>query len=476
MASTAGRQSAKRKLPSAGPAQRTLVKKFAQDIEGNATFNPADELATYSGFVYTGEIVELEPLVPSLAKEIYIGKIKNGITRVVLPSPSQSPISRPFIPWKLLMYRGLANRQGHGEDDGKRFVYLSKQRGESPTCGDCFVLFNTIKARVQGDGSALQRDIEDSNNRQPLQFSVWNESGEKDTGLESQLAAALNPIGRASVDSHFRFWTELVSRSTGAMKTGNIMEARYWNESVQDDNVLSTGIRIAFNDDIYATMRRGRQDPNLDNDTIYAKLLVVVQAVAASASLKVRLNITRENICFFREIQDNTTGWQLLGQHPGGLYRIYVNEEAASQLSNRERHNPLIRTTRAYPSEDAARDVNESMNQTKDSRRKAGRTMTVVTKNSILAARSQERGISQNHVMHSEGGMSANVVAISLGWTADSNTMGDTTEGMAEWLHRSAWSYGGLLNEYGAAVGARAAQNVQNLVFGSHETNTVMMR
>lgn len=196
------------------------------------------------------------------------------------------------------------------------------------------------------------------------------------------------------------------------MKKGNFMDARYWNQPVDDKNKLSMGIRIAFDDDICKTVKRFKNKPSLSNDIIMADLLKTVQSVTRESSLKLKLQITAANICLIKNRPK--TGWTLLGEHPGGLYRIYVSNAAKQQLSNPQREAPLTRTARPFPTKEAAKKANESMNQTKQES-DPGDTVTQVTKSSIQTARRQTRGITQNHVMHNKGqGAGANNVSPKL--------------------------------------------------------------
>ncbi|CAE6466773.1 unnamed protein product [Rhizoctonia solani] len=84
-----------------------------------------------------------------------------------------------------------------------------------------------------------------------------------------------------------------------------------------------------------------------------------------------------------------------------------------------------------------------------------------------MKAVGKKRGISQKSVMN---GKSATKVAEIFGW----DTFGPSSSGgahRAEWLHRSAFSFGGL-----GFTGSNNSQNARNLIFGSVEANTLMMR
>jgi len=102
----------------------------------------------------------------------------------------------------------------------------------------------------------------------------------------------------------------------------------------------------------------------------------------------------------------------------------------------------------------------------KDTRRKdppdVESTITLITPLKINLARKFKRSPTQIEVMN---GNSAADIAI-YAWKQASFKFG------AEWLHRSAYSYGGL----NTAAKPNSSQVMENLVLGSEETNTRMLR
>ncbi|KAH9934541.1 uncharacterized protein BXZ73DRAFT_100731 [Epithele typhae] len=92
-------------------------------------------------------------------------------------------------------------------------------------------------------------------------------------------------------------------------------------------------------------------------------------------------------------------------------------------------------------------------------------TSTTVTAKKIKAAENRRKHApGQNQVMD---GVSATVLAGML-WGGPGRDM----KGTAEWLHRSAFRFGGL----GDAINPFSSQNKSNLVFGTKECNTHMIR
>ncbi|CUA71893.1 hypothetical protein RSOLAG22IIIB_09894 [Rhizoctonia solani] len=94
-------------------------------------------------------------------------------------------------------------------------------------------------------------------------------------------------------------------------------------------------------------------------------------------------------------------------------------------------------------------------------------TITYLSRGKLNGAVAQKRAISQKTAMN---GHSATTVAGIFGWT--NRDPPHNAKYHAEWLHRSAFSFGGL----GVGVRLDSSQTAKNMIFGSVEANTIMIR
>ncbi|KAG8822238.1 hypothetical protein FRC17_009611 [Serendipita sp. 399] len=144
-------------------------------------------------------------------------------------------------------------------------------------------------------------------------------------------------------------------------------------------------------------------------------------------------------------------GLQRWGSHPNGLYTevgVYRDERPGKLKELEEVDKDLCdRLQRKY-----ANAVAPFV------------TVTKVTEASINIVKNYKREPSQIVVV---GNLSPNDF-VRKWWNVRKG------EKAAEWLHRSAWSYGGLYQN--GKVDPQSSQDVRNLIIGTHETNTMMLR
>ncbi|KAF8305445.1 hypothetical protein DL93DRAFT_2089546 [Clavulina sp. PMI_390] len=174
--------------------------------------------------------------------------------------------------------------------------------------------------------------------------------------------------------------------------------------------------------------------------------------------------------------KDDRSDYKLLGVHPLQLYEIWVHQTFYDYI----REAQGIR--RPFPSVDKTQDAHQVLTGIKllpkDSRRTAPGPLKVaqnrgvetevsVDKAKLLAVlgHTREQYGDQKKVMN---GISATSIA-KIFW--EKNDKGNIDcAGMAEWLHRSAWSFGGVTTDPGSS------QTQENLIFGTVQCNTAMIR
>ncbi|KAK3387897.1 hypothetical protein B0H63DRAFT_542389 [Podospora didyma] len=171
------------------------------------------------------------------------------------------------------------------------------------------------------------------------------------------------------------------------------------------------------------------------------------------------------------QVWDVYTGWRGTRQGPATETRTEAAEAAAKlQWDNLKN---LVENVEEHGDSAAA-------SKRLDPRTKAGEGMLVsfISAEKILAARGKRSDvIGQSAVM----GSSATEVAQMLAWSdpgvqvpaiPGSTAWPGTGVYAAEWLHRSAFSYGGLANQ----VDVKTSQIRENMVFGTSECNSLMTR
>ncbi|KAF4440761.1 hypothetical protein F53441_12212 [Fusarium austroafricanum] len=162
----------------------------------------------------------------------------------------------------------------------------------------------------------------------------------------------------------------------------------------------------------------------------------------------------------------------LLGCHPQGFYNVYISQDHHREMLSMKKIEPekndiivvsnLEQRTSKFSSEfkKHTKDINKDI--TPDERVK---TETRITQPYISLALQWPRCETQNAVMD---GHSAVSVAQGL-WKFECKRS-------AEWLHRSAYSFGGLCNNERKFGNPDFSQTPGNLVFGTYESNTAMIR
>ncbi|KAF4339604.1 ABC transporter G family member 18 [Fusarium beomiforme] len=144
--------------------------------------------------------------------------------------------------------------------------------------------------------------------------------------------------------------------------------------------------------------------------------------------------------------------FMLLGFHPHGFYDTYVTTEDFNSFF------PLVKATKPQRKNDLLDVLNKVIPLVPEDA--VTETRTHITKNRIITASNWPRLQTQNAVMNNVG---APKIAKMMGLGQEVRSF--------EWLHRSAYSYGGLLDG-----NADSSQSRANLIFGTYECNTEMIR
>ncbi|KAG8838088.1 hypothetical protein FRC18_006399 [Serendipita sp. 400] len=203
----------------------------------------------------------------------------------------------------------------------------------------------------------------------------------------------------------------------------------------------------------------------------------IMSTVVNDAGLMDRIEKIKEFWLFAPKIKEivwgkpSGTGLIEWGRHPTSLYTLWMDSTAYSAVENSTtpgvwlppRTEPSL-TQLAAGNKKIETGILSTGSGTYVAASAATMTTTLVTRSSISIVRNFKRTPDQIGAM---GRVSPNEL-VRTWWSVPD---GDK---VAEWLHRSAWSYGGLAT--GGKMDPQTSQTMSNLIIGTHETNTMMIR
>ncbi|KAK2671308.1 hypothetical protein RAB80_013730 [Fusarium oxysporum f. sp. vasinfectum] len=471
----------------------------------------------YDCFIPTGETYEFLPCAPYGDPAGILGfKQVRGIDTIMERYGNYIEEIKAFKPYKLLQYRGRRNDQPN-EDDGHRFIYLAQNKPGEPVVGDCFIRLEEVHNRMRGDVAPYELDCqlaldydnllaigregsyeermaaENKYNKLQqqwgglLRFRCWTVRGVPCSTHENELGKKLfhNFPGKETADEHielFRVWAEILRKSQGDKMAAKDFFGRYWDAIIPNDSIatLSNGMKIQVSTRLLQDI--GFHADNLPTSDqrkkIKAEVYDAVVRVINAPRLKFKPQLPPESIIFPDEVGDlpsgwqgfqfnqNGNGWTTLETHPGGLYSILINRAVLEFLCSDARYKPLRQGGYDVPLQGYA----QALNQRLDLCGHRDDTTTQVSPISLAAAKNGKRNPTQDKCV-AQIGCSANVAMSVIYPGLYPNSAEAKKKRVAEWLHRSAFSYGGLTpGDLGSS------QVANNLVLGSPETNTVMMR
>ncbi|CVK98182.1 uncharacterized protein FMAN_12251 [Fusarium mangiferae] len=442
------------------------------------------EVLLYNSFMPTGQVYEFLPCAPgpSHAKTVIGYKKHRGMYKIMDIEGAPKEGKEDFMPYKLLLYRGYF-RKSPDHDDEHRFIYLA-----DPDAGDCFIRLEEIHNRMKGierayfeDGKAAimrrnalevarsgnaraKKEVPENPEKpkkphelgQLLRFRCWAVEGFPCTTHELKLSNRLfhNLFDANDKWDHldmFKVWAELLRKSQGDKLASKDFFGRYW------DAVIPTPDKALF-----------------ETGFLIKEVFAAVKRVLDAPRLKFRPTLTINNIVFFdqkiipKAEGWDKDGWRSLEPHPGGLYTIYVSRPVREFLCRDNHDKPLWQDRYPAPPERRAHDLNELLTNCKTT--KTTTTFTFVEHDYVVAARKGKRTPTQDKCVAAKG-FSANAALSKIYPEYHPDVAKAKKRRVAEWLHRSAFSYGGITEG-----DLSSSQVPNNLVLGTPDTNTVMMR
>ncbi|KAK6499542.1 hypothetical protein TWF506_004171 [Arthrobotrys conoides] len=276
----------------------------------------------------------------------------------------------------------------------------------------------------------------------------------------------------------FQQWCRVARVASLAPRANFSINARFWKIPAGLDEPIK--FIYTYTDDFEKGCR------NLDfNDQQIERIVKVWRTAIETAHNSTFKNI-KNNFDFRDRVEVNTGGFVSLGAHPQRFYEVFLSTEDYRKLQYHEERakeigHDNVKTAFRGILDKYAPSSNTVLGQQKKPGKKNEislvpksnitdrmSTTTIIKLTGITAAAKIPRCQSQNEVM---GGVGAPAVAVQLGWAVKG------ARRTAEWLHRSAYSFGGPDTVQGVG-GAHPddSQDTSNLVFGTYETNTEMIR
>ncbi|KAF5701765.1 hypothetical protein FGLOB1_10000 [Fusarium globosum] len=467
----------------------------------------------YDAFIPTGETYVFLPCPPfsDRAKEILGFKDDHGNSSIMKRYGNFMPVPGVFKPYKMLLYRGRSKTQPL-LDDNHRFVYLAPSNPNESQVGDCFIRLEEIHKRMNGQSGDYEQDYElhvenakilrdiayaptsdfkqDAENRLAalrndrgglLRFRCWTVTGvpsaEDEERLSRKLFWSMSGYQHDDCVELFRVWAGILRKSQGDKLAAKDFFGRYWDAVIPPDitGIFATGFLII----IGANYTQSQNYPTMDllvdpqRDAMRKDVFEGVQRVVDTTRLKFRPVLSAANVFFADELTITCAqrwsdfGWRYLEEHPAGLYSIVVDLPVRQFLNGAIDGKPFWKPRYDAPPQLSAQLLDGRLTKC---HAPSQPTTTEVNTLSVQGTKNRPRVPTQDKCV-ADRGYSANL-AFSDIYPDYYPTPADAKKRrVAEWLHRSAFSYGGLIQG-----DPNSSQVPNNLVLGTPDTNTVMMR
>ncbi|KAJ7717476.1 hypothetical protein B0H16DRAFT_1476090 [Mycena metata] len=414
-----------------------VIKEAASDLPGKQE---------YFGFIPVEEMIEITPGYPGdNSTNVLCWKLLNNIPKVQFDKEVNVQRDPKDLRYILPQYRGLLDVDAPELDDGARFVFF----GGKPSVGVYrYMYMRSVDLQKRLQENCIDVYTTDSNGlKSPtptVPFKLWNPNGTLGTHAETFKRLVLTSA--ITSKDIFSEYCDLVRAATYVPTKPWDVTARFWDRKV-------TGVVLYF-----------RHSEGIDREDFRK---CIQDTITWTTKDKLRFCPSKEFV-----ISDWNDGifkskdWVCIGGHPLQIYETWVKKTTLDTMKGLQadpwRSPSLDEISVVLPTSDSSKVLwNPNYAQAKE-------TITQVTAAKVRMAKMQPRITSQQRVM----GGSATVVAEAFGWK-DAKNKNDNAMGKAEWLHRSAYSYGGLGT---GVVMPSSSQDPGNLIFGTKETNTLMLR
>ncbi|KAG8756165.1 hypothetical protein FRC14_003306 [Serendipita sp. 396] len=392
----------------------------------------------------------------------------------------------PFS-WKLTQY--CAYDPGNPNEIGEeRFIFtgFSKDSKNTHRLQGYYMRLEDLRRRVETDNAsvAIKEDMKRYKAEKPL-YDLWHPNGDLVDPTESQNAfRSFEPKdsdGNDEVSHAKSLFQSHCKIARQARLNGGLYDvlSRFWDGAWEPDFFLQidpqyqTQIRKSADAHFQSEEKKKELETRtFDPDPIKEdrSLMALIEDKKVGRTFKPKFTIVwsrgeidKHPLLITRE------PW---ASHPNSLYRLWMDSYTSnpSLISNKV---DVLRPERKWPTKDELKDADDRIQtgleplKTYKDRTGAATTVTEVTKTSMNIVKNYKRRPDQVGAM---GKVSPNDL-VATWWKLQPK------EKAAEWLHRSAWSYGGLHNsEQSEKVDPQSSQVMSNLIIGTHEANTMMIR
>ncbi|PWN86836.1 hypothetical protein FA10DRAFT_269934 [Acaromyces ingoldii] len=382
--------------------------------------------------------------------------------------------------FEVLLYRGIARSQAGQQPkalESELFVYTGNC--QPVIMSDKFMRFEDLRDRLSYQSAANQYSadfdlVQNAQQNGKLPFELWDPDGNPITGLkvykhffdQAKLCDQASKGFVSDINKQFLAYCSLAAAASRAPPKPFSVMARFWDLNFR----LEVGITLSENTAIAEVIGGGKGGGGAKKGGGKSSRKEFLTARAAQALKDLKVADPSQLEIVPRRENEHT---ELLGAHPSMFYQLYVSKAAFKELQREGLYKPE-RTFKPNAVQ-VCKNAQETLVQGKSKDdmypvvtfKEAEVVDSTITLSKLHSAKSGSRKTvdSQNAVMN---GIGAPEIATLLWKEQDKGQRSGKL--IAEWLHRSAFSYGGL-------KGTLASSQVQeNLIFGSSETNTMMIR
>ncbi|KAG8810485.1 hypothetical protein FRC17_002918 [Serendipita sp. 399] len=396
-----------------------------------------------------------------------------GIPLVDRNPPGHSAIDAyPRFAWELIQYCA------HDPNDpdkvgGERFIFTghSKDPRKRHSMEGVYMRLDDLKKRIEeGSSGTAEKDLDLLAHDKPL-WPLWLPNGDLiPVDQQNSRFKALEPA--VATDGPQKLYINYCKLVRQARLNGQVYDvlARFWDMEWKPDFYIQIDPGNKQQIRKYA-MEKATPDEIAKVDSEISAddkaLVALIERVKAIRVFKPHIRI----LWGTGTLQDR----QYWGSHPNGLYRVWIDKQwdlselAKVGVYSGKRVRPKYRLKEEVEKMRAElakidKELHDRLKEKYTTVVAPFETVTKLTETSINIAKNYKRKPSQIAAM---GNWSPNDFVRDW-WNIEKG------EKAAEWLHRSAWSYGGLYDN--GKVDPQSSQVMRNLVIGTHETNTMMIR
>ncbi|KAG8818865.1 hypothetical protein FRC19_010266 [Serendipita sp. 401] len=330
-----------------------------------------------------------------------------------------------------------------------------------------------LKMRVEtGSYETAKKDLQALGERNAL-FPLWYPDGKV---VPADIAKArfsmFDPNSTRGSDPQAALFMTFCQIARLARTNSGLYDvlSRFWdlpwdiNFTLQIDPKYQQIIRKAAHEDVSDDDLKGLVfDPQpADEDK---RLVALIERVKGQRQFRPKFTIEWS----VKDLDPSRGERRIWEQHPNGIYKLWIDSRVMLSVMSQPTlgiwlNNRVLQTDEQLAVADKAiQELLKSKHTYKDAT-SAATTVTEVTKSKVNVVKNYKRNPDQVGAM---GGLSPNDL-VRKWWGMGEKELG------AEWLHRSAWSYGGLASSGG--FDPQSSQVMSNLIIGTHEANTMMLR